>query len=233
MIGLQEAVGRNAYPGRGIIMGRSEGGAAVCAYFVMGRSVNSRNRVFVQEGDGLRTRAHDPQKLADPSLVIYAPVRVLGPHTIVTNGDQTDTIHEALTEGKTFEDALRTRTFEPDGPHWTPRVSGLLTLRDGAVRYALSILKRAPDGPEACQRFFFEYEGAAGQGHFLHTYAGDGDPLPSFAGEPAAVRLAGDIDALTACLWNCLNAQNRVALFVRFIPMDGTPAQTRVCNKLA
>jgi len=232
---LHAAVGRTTYPGRGIILGRSaDGGHAVCAYFIMGRSVNSRNRVFVPEGDGIRTQAHDPSKLADPSLVIYPPVRTLGRHTIVTNGDQTDTVYDALARGGTFEAALRTRTFEPDGPHWTPRISGLLTMADNGFSYTLNILKSAQGDPAERLRFFYEYEAPlAGQGHFLHTYAGDGDPLPSFTGEPEPVSLDECIDATTDTLWNALNEENRVALFVRFLPVSGGPTQTRIRNKLA
>lgn len=229
---LTDAASETRYPGRGIVLGRStEGAHAIIAYFIMGRSENSRNRLFVAEGDGLRTQAHDPRKLTDPSLIIYAPVRVLGGRTIVTNGDQTDTIHDALAAGGSFEDALRTRTFEPDGPNWTPRISGLLSLSEGGLSYKLSILKSAEGDPEVALRFFFEYgTPPAGHGHFLHTYAGDGDPLPSFHGEPTPVRLDGDIDAFTRTLWERLDPENRVALFVRFLPLKGQPHEDRIIN---
>ncbi len=228
-----EAAGRTSYPGRGIILGVSaDGKSAVCAYFIMGRSVNSRNRVFVADGDGIRTEARDPAKLADPSLVIYAPVRVVHDATIVTNGDQTDTVATFLRRGDTFEDALRTRTFEPDAPHYTPRVSGIMERANGACTYKLSILKSADGEPASCRRFFFEYAAPlAGQGHFIHTYAGDGNPLPSFVGEPEPVSIEGGIDAFSETLWNALDADNKVSLFVRFIDLASGAAETRIVNK--
>jgi len=210
-----------------------DGQHAVAAYCIMGRSVNSRNRVFVEDGQGLRTRAHDERKLSDPSLVIYAPVKVLGNQTIVTNGDQTDTISEALAAGGTFESALRAREYEPDAPNWTPRVSGLIVLSGGGFSYKLNILKRSPGEKDACLRFFFEYETPLpGIGHFLHTYAGDGDPLPAYEGEPEPVAIEGGIGEVTRNLWEGLDDENKVSLFVRFIRLvDGTP-ETRVVNKL-
>lgn len=231
---LGKAVGHSPYPGRGIIIGKSaDGKSAVCAYFIMGRSENSRNRVFVTDGDGIRTQAHDEAKVADPSLIIYAPVRVLGDHTIVTNGDQTDTIYDHLTQGGTFESALRTRTFEPDGPNWTPRISGMLTFAEGDFSYKMNILKSSEGNPDACLRFFYEYETPlAGQGHFLHTYAGDGDPLPSFEGDPEPVALVGDIDEITDCIWQSLDEGNKVSLFVRTVDLQtGKAAQTNIINK--
>lgn len=235
MISLQQAMARTPYPGRGIVLGMSaDGASALCAYFIMGRSVNSRNRVFVTDGDGLRTQAHDPSKLSDPSLIIYAPVRVLDGRTIVTNGDQTDTIYKAMGQGGTFESALRTRAFEPDAPNWTPRISGILELGNGSFSYKLSILKSAQGNPDACLRFFYEYETPqAGVGHFIHTYAHDGDPLPSFTGDPEAVVIEGNIDEITLAIWNALNEDNKVSLFVRTIGLQNGETDTRIVNKLA
>ena len=222
----------NSYPGRGIILGKSECGRyAVAAYFIMGRSENSRNRVFVEDGNGIRTEAFDPAKLVDPSLIIYAPVRVLGKTTIVTNGDQTDTVYEQMANGKTFEQSLRIRKFEPDEPNFTPRISGIIELEDG-FSYALSILKSAEGDPSACHRFTFSYDCPQnGIGHFIHTYQGDGNPLPSFEGEPEKIRVTGDIDAFTSKLWNNLNEDNKVSLFVRFIDLETGNADTRIINK--
>lgn len=229
---LQTLLQNNAYPGRGIILGKSaDGNHAVIAYFIMGRSENSRNRVFVPFEGGIKTQAFDPAKLRDPSLIIYAPVRVSGNDTIVTNGDQTDTIYEFLESGATFEDALRTRTFEPDAPNYTPRISGLVCLRNG-FSYKLSILKSADGNPSAVRRFFFDYTPAVdGEGHFLHTYRCDGDPIPSFEGEPERVELSGDIDRFTAMLWDNLNADNKVSLFVRYLSLTTGKAETRIINK--
>ena len=228
-VDIKQDLAGNSYPGRGIVIGQSaDGKNAVIAYFIMGRSVNSRNRVFVEEGAGIRTQAHDPAKLSDPSLVIYAPVRVLGEDTIVTNGDQTDTIYDFLKEGKTFEEALRTRTFEPDGPNWTPRISGLLS-PDGS--YKLSILKAADEAGTGCLRQTFEYPGQPGLGHFIHTYKCDGDPIPSYEGEPTPVSIEGDIDAFTASLWENLNQDNKVSLFVRTIDLATGATDTRIVNK--
>lgn len=223
----------NPYPGRGIVLGLSPAGAARMAYFIMGRSENSRNRVFTEKEGGIVTEAADPAKLRDPSLIIYAPVRVLANQTIVTNGDQTDTIYEALAAGGTFEAALRSRVFEPDAPHYTPRISGLVTRADGGFRYKLSILKAGGPDTQSCRRFFFEYDEPSCEiGHFIHTYAGDGDPLPSFCGEPVEVALENGLDAWGAALWHSLNIQNKVALFVRELAPDGT-AETRIYNQYA
>ncbi len=231
-VDIKQDLAGNSYPGRGIVIGQSDDGKnAVIAYFIMGRSVNSRNRVFVEEGAGIRTQAHDPAKLSDPSLVIYAPVRVLGEDTIVTNGDQTDTIYDFLKEGKTFEEALRTRTFEPDGPNYTPRISGIVERGEGSFTYKLSILKSCGGDPDFAQRFFFEYAPKAGLGHFIHTYKQDGDPIPSYEGEPTPVSIEGDIDAFTASLWENLNEDNKVSLFTRFINLETGKAETRIVNK--
>ena len=219
----------NTYPGRGIILGTSEDGeTAVAAYFIMGRSVNSRNRVFIEEPDGIRTEAFDPSKLSDPSLIIYHPVRELGRSLIVTNGDQTDTIREYLERGETLEQALRTREFEPDGPNWTPRISGLLC-PDGS--YKMSILKSADPEGSACARIFFEYPAIKGQGRFLHTYVCDGSPIPTFTGEPERVAISGDIDEFTALLWDNLNQDNKISLFVRYTNIKTGETQQRILNK--
>ena len=219
----------NPYPGRGIVLGQTpDGTRAVIAYFIMGRSENSRNRVFVPDGTGIRTQAFDERKLTDPSLIIYAPVRTVGGRTIVTNGDQTDTVCDFLARGGTFRDALHTRTFEPDAPNYTPRISGLLE-PDGS--YTLSILKSADGDPAACRRFFYEYDvPLPGQGHFIHTYQSDGDPLPSFAGEPWTVGMEDDMEAFRQKLWASLNEANKVALFVRTIDLATGEARTIVMN---
>ncbi|MCD8150711.1 MAG: IMP cyclohydrolase [Clostridiales bacterium] len=223
----------NAYPGRGIILGKTpDGTKAVAAYFIMGRSVNSRNRVFVTEGEGIRTQAFDPSKMEDPSLVIYAPVRVFGNKTIVTNGDQTDTIFDLMDKQMTFEQSLRGREFEPDGPNYTPRISGILHLENGTYSYAMSILKSNNGNPEACNRYMFAYSTPiAGEAHFIHTYMGDGNPLPSFEGEPELVDVLDDIDAYTDLLWTNLNEENKVSLFVRYINIADGSYETRIVNK--
>ena len=221
------------YPGRGIVIGRSEDGTkAVTAYFIMGRSENSRNRVFVEDGEGIRTQAFDPSKLSDPSLIIYAPVRVLGDKTIVTNGDQTDTVYDLMKQGKTFEESLRTREFEPDGPNYTPRISGLMTVSSGKYEYAMSILKSHNGNPDQCDRYTFSYDApVAGEGHFIHTYMKDGNPLPSFEGEPTWVKISGNIDEFTDMIWNNLNQDNKVSLFVRSIDIATGEYETRIINK--
>ena len=218
------------YPGRGVLLGlHADNKRAVAAYFIMGRSENSRNRVFVSDGDGLRTQAFDPAKCSDPSLIIYAPLRVCGRDLIVSNGDQTDTIYEALQQGGSFAEALGSRCYEPDAPNYTPRISGLLTRTDGAFRYQLSILKN--DGNGNCLRFFYQYaQPQPGCGHLIHTYADDGSPLPAFCGEPRPLSLDGGIDALTQRLWQALDAENRVSLFVRYLAPDGS-AESRVINQ--
>ena len=233
MISLAQELQENAYPGRGIVLGRSEDGTkAVAAYFIMGRSENSRNRIFVEEGEGIRTQAYDPSKLTDPSLIIYAPVRVLGHRTIVTNGDQTDTVYEGMEKGLTFEQSLRSRKFEPDAPNYTPRISGLMELENGGYSYSLSILKSNNGDPACCNRYTFSYENcAAGEGHFIHTYLHDGNPLPSFEGEPKLIAIPDDMEKFTNMLWNNLNPENKVSLFVRYIDIATGKYETVIKNK--
>ena len=232
-IDIAKELRTNPYPGRGILIGKSaDGKHAVIAYFIMGRSENSRNRVFIECDGGIRTQAFDESKLSDPSLIIYAPVRVLGDVTIVTNGDQTDTVYDYLLRGAGFEDALRTRTFEPDAPNFTPRISGLVTRAEGDFAYKLSILKSDEYNPASAERFFFEYpQPVAGEGRLIHTYRCDGDPIPSFEGEPKRVALTGGIDELTALLWGSLDENNKVSLFVRTIALATGDVQTRIINK--
>ncbi|MCD7735767.1 MAG: IMP cyclohydrolase [Lachnospiraceae bacterium] len=232
---LEKDLRENSYPGRGIVIGRTKDGAkAVAAYFIMGRSSNSRNRVFVEDGEGIRTQAFDPAKLEDPSLIIYAPVRVLGNKTIVTNGDQTDTIYEGMSSDipLTFEQSLRSREFEPDAPNYTPRISGILQIENGEFDFAMSILKSADGNPAACNRYTFSYQNCvAGEGRFIHTYKSDGNPLPSFEGEPKRVAIPDGIDACTDLLWNSLNEENKVSLFVRYIDIASGAYETRIVNK--
>lgn len=235
MLSLAEELRENSYPGRGIVIGKSEDGTkAVAAYFIMGRSENSRNRVFVKDGEGIRTQAFDPSKLTDPSLIIYAPVRVLGNKTIVTNGDQTDTIYDGMDHQMTFEQSLRTREFEPDAPNYTPRISGIMHVENGTYNYAMSILKSNNGNPDSCSRFTFAYENpAAGEGRFIHTYMHDGNPLPSFEGEPKLVSIPNDMNEFTSLLWESLNEDNKVSLFVRYINIADGTYETRIVNKNA
>ncbi|MDY4971901.1 MAG: IMP cyclohydrolase [Lachnospiraceae bacterium] len=232
-VSIEKELKENSYPGRGIVIGRSaDGTKAVAAYFIMGRSENSRNRVFVEDGNGIRTQAFDPSKLVDPSLIIYAPVRVLGNKTIVTNGDQTDTIFELMDKQMTFEQALRTREFEPDAPNYTPRISGIMHIEDGKYSYAMSILKSNNGDPSSCNRYTFAYNDCpAGEGRFIHTYKGDGNPLPSFEGEPKVVAIPDDMDAFTKTIWNSLNEDNKVSLFVRYIDIATGKFTSRIVNK--
>ncbi|MCR5543113.1 MAG: IMP cyclohydrolase [Eubacterium sp.] len=230
---LAKEIGATSYPGRGIVIGCTpDGKKAAIAYFIMGRSENSRNRVFVTEGEGIRTEAFDPSKMEDPSLIIYAPVRVRGNDTIVTNGDQTDTIFENMDQGDTFEESLRNREFEPDAPNYTPRISGVLHIEDGYT-YEMSILKSNNGDPDQCLRFTFSYDNPkAGEGHFIHTYMGDGNPLPSYEGEPTPVEIpTNDLDEFTDLVWNALNEDNKVSLFTRFIDIDTNKTETRIVNK--
>ena len=233
MLSLEQELKSNAYPGRGIVIGKSKNGKyAVTAYFIMVRSSNSRNRVFVQDGQGFRTQAFDPSKLEDPSLIIYAPVRVLGNKTIVTNGDQTDTIYEGMDKQMTFEQSLRSREFEPDGPNYTPRISGVMHIEGGNYSYAMSILKSNHGDGSSCVRNTFAYETPlAGEGHFIHTYMHDGNPLPSFQGEPKLVEIPDDMEAFTNMLWTSLNEDNKVSLFVRYIDIATGEYETKIINK--
>ncbi len=233
VLSLEQELKSNAYPGRGIVIGKTpDGTKAVTAYFIMGRSENSRNRIFVEDGEGIRTQAFDESKMEDPSLIIYAPVRVLGNKTIVTNGDQTDTIYDGMDHQMTFEQSLRSREFEPDGPNYTPRISGIMHIENGKYNYALSILKSSDGNPDACNRFTFAYENPiAGEGHFIHTYLSDGSPLPSFEGEPKRVAILDDIEAFTTMLWDSLNADNKVSLFVRYIDIATGEYETKIINK--
>ena len=233
MLSIEKELKENAYPGRGIIIGKSaDGTKAVTAYFIIGRSENSRNRIFVEDGEGIRTQAFDESKLTDPSLIIYAPVRVLGNKTIVTNGDQTDTIYEGMDKQLTFEQSLRCREFEPDGPNYTPRISGVMHIEGGQYDYAMSILKSNNGDPSACNRYTFSYENPAnGEGHFIHTYMHDDNPLPSFEGEPKLVGISGDIDTFANMVWESLNEDNKVSLFVRYIDIATRETQTKIINK--
>ncbi|QFJ55700.1 IMP cyclohydrolase [Pseudobutyrivibrio xylanivorans] len=230
---LARELSETTYPGRGIVIGKSSDGTkAVTAYFIMGRSENSRNRVFVEDGDGIRTEAFDPSKLTDPSLIIYAPVKVFNGDTIVTNGDQTDTIYEYMKAGETFEQSLRHREFEPDGPNYTPRISGLMHFENGQFSYSMSILKSNMGDPDSCNRYTFNYSNPkAGSGRFIHTYMGDGNPLPSYEGEPTPIEIDGDIDAFTDLVWSNLNSDNKVSLFVRYIDIATGAKETRIINK--
>lgn len=234
MRSIEKELQNNSYPGRGIIIGKSPNGKyAVTAYFIMGRSENSRNRIFVEEKDGIRTQAFDESKLVDPSLIIYAPVRVLGNKTIVTNGDQTDTIYELMNQQMTFEQSLRTREFEPDAPNYTPRISGIVKAEGGKMNYAMSILKSANGNPDCCERYTFSYLAPlAGEGRLIHTYMSDGNPLPSFEGEPVLVEIGNDdIDSFANKIWNALNEENKVSLFVRYIDIETGCFESRIINK--
>ena len=233
MLSIEEELKNNSYPGRGIIIGKTpDGKKAVTAYFIMGRSENSRNRIFVEDGEGIRTQAFDPSRLTDPSLIIYAPVRVLGNKTIVTNGDQTDTIYAGMDKQLTFEQTLRSREFEPDRPNYTPRISGIMHIENGTYNYAMSILKSNNGSPEGCNRYTFAYENpAAGEGRFILTYMCDGDPLPSFEGEPKLIGISDDMEEFTDLLWNSLNEDNKVSLFVRYIDIETGNYETKIVNK--
>ena len=235
MLSIEKELQENSYPGRGIIIGRSKDGTkAVTAYFIMGRSENSRNRIFVEDGEGIRTQAFDPSKLVDPSLIIYAPVRVLGNKTIVTNGDQTDTIYEGMDRQLTFEQSLRSREFEPDAPNYTPRISGIMHIENGKYSYAMSILKSNQGNPDSCLRFTFAYENPVpGMGHFIHTYVCDGNPLPTFTGEPERVAIENDIDAFADKIWTNLNENNKISLYVRYINIADGTVENRMFNKNA
>ncbi len=226
---LPQLLRKNPYPGRGVVLGATpDGRQSAALYFIMGRSANSRNRVFVEEGEGIRTQARDPEKMEDPSLVIYHPVRRVGRSLIVTNGDQTDTILEYLERGQTLEQALRSREFEPDSPNWTPRISGLLSPDGG---YKLSILKSADEKGSACLRQFFEYPGQPGLGHFIHTYVQDGSPLPIFEGEPERVEIGQDMEDFARQVWESLNEENKISLFVQYTSLETGEACQLIFNK--
>lgn len=222
----------NSYVGRGIVIGKSENGKkAAIAYFIMGRSENSRNRIFKEEGKDVTIYPFDASKVEDPSLIIYSPIRVLENKTIVTNGDQTDTIYDFVAQGKSFSDALKTRAFEPDAPNFTPRISGMVTFDAGDFTYEMSILKSStPDGA-GCNRYTFSYEPVAGLGHFIHTYMCDGNPIPTFCGEPERVTIPDDIDAFTEDIWNNLNEENKISLYVRYIDIETGETEQRLINK--
>ncbi len=229
-LNIGERLRGNAYPGRGIIVGQLKDGRAVFAYFIMGRSENSRNRVFVEDGQGLKTQPYDESKVKDPSLIIYFPVKVVGSDIVVTNGDQTDTIEESLKAGKCFRHALRKRTFEPDAPNFTPRISAILHTR-GAYFYEMSILKSADKEGKACNRYFFDFEPIAGEGRFIHTYQGDGNPLPSFEGEPERVSLPADFKSFAEEIWNSLNEENKISLYCRAIDLKSGKVENILRNK--
>jgi IMP cyclohydrolase len=233
LLSLEKELSSNSYPGRGIVIGLSpDGKHAVTAYFIMGRSENSRNRIFTEDTEGIRTEPHDPEKVEDPSLIIYAPVRVKGNVMIVTNGDQTDTLYDGLSEERTFSQVLEGREFEPDGPNYTPRISGILNLAEGAFSYSLSILKSDRGDPRACVRHTFDYQNPiAGEGRFIHTYHSDGDPLPSFQGEPKPVAISDDIDGFADLIWEHLNEDNKVSLYVKYHNLESGEAKTRIINK--
>ena len=231
---IKKLLSENAYPGRGIVIGKTaDGKKAAIGYFIMGRSVNSRNRIFAETSDGIETKAFDESKLSDPHLIIYAPVRVLNDWTIVTNGDQTDTIYDGLKEGKSFEQSLRCREYEDDAPNFTPRISGLLEISNGKYDYFMSILKSDDGNPDSTHRYTFSYENAQnGEGHFIHTYMSDGNPLPSFEGEPEKISIdTNDIDEFTDILWTNLNEDNKVSLYTRFIDIETGNAEFRIVNK--
>ena len=231
---ISERLEGNSYPGRGIIIGKSaDGKNAVAAYFIMGRSNNSRNRVFAEKDGAVYTEPYDVSKVEDPSLIIYAAIREYEKNLIVTNGNQTDTVCEGLAAGKSFDAALATREFEPDGPNWTPRISGMLTFGNGDFTYKMSILKSGDAEGSFCNRFGFHYAPKAGLGHFIHTYVCDGNPIPTFQGEPERISIPDDIDAFTAEIWNALDENNRISLYVRYTDLVTGKAANRLINKNA
>ena len=232
LLNLSEELKNNAYPGRGIVIGKTpDGKQAVTAYFIMGRSSNSRNRVFVEEGEGIRTQAFDPSKLEDPSLIIYAPVRVLGNKTIVTNGDQTDTVNDGIVTGKSFSESLESREFEPDAPNFTPRISGMLTFGENDFKYEMSILKSLDENGSDCARYTFSYPSKAGLGHFIHTYVTDGNPIPTFQGEPERVAIPDSIDEFADEIWNYLDENNKISLYVRYTDLTDGSYEEKLINK--
>ena len=229
---ISNALSGNTYPGRGIIIGKTADGKCACAaYFIMGRSANSRNRVFTESGGEVRTEPYDITRVQDPSLIIYTALKSYQNNLIVTNGDHTDTIYNALTKGGAFETALNTREFEPDAPNFTPRISGLLTFENGDFTYKMSILKSVDDKGSACARYFYDYPSTAGLGHFIHTYLHDGDPIPSFIGEPERIQIDSDIEYFTNSLWNALNDDNKISLYVRYVDLKTLKCENRLINK--
>lgn len=220
----------NPYAGRGIIIGKTDS-SAVIAYFIMGRSDNSRNRVFIENGSEVIIHPFDASKVEDPSLIIYSPIREYKNNLIVTNGDQTDTIYDFVSAGKTFEEALNTREFEPDAPNFTPRISGMLTFENNDFTYKMSILKSADENGSACSRYTFAYPSVTGVGHFIHTYITDGNPIPTFCGEPERIDIVNDIDEFTSNIWNNLNEQNKISLYVRYIDLKSGKTENRMINK--
>ena len=229
---MQQRLEGNTYPGRGIVIGKSaDGKSAVAAYFIMGRSTNSRNRIFTEKDGAVYTEPFDASKVEDPSLIIYAAIRQYENNLIVTNGNQTDTVYEGLAAGKSFDDALSVREFEPDGPNWTPRISGMLTFDGGDFTYKMSILKSGDAEGSFCNRFGFHYVPKAGLGHFIHTYVCDGNPIPTFQGEPERVSIPNDIDAFTGEIWNALDENNKISLYVRYIDLETGKETCRMINK--
>ncbi|MGN0452316.1 MAG: IMP cyclohydrolase [Ruminococcus sp.] len=229
---IKELLSENTYPGRGIIIGKTEDGKnAVVAYFIMGRSENSRNRVFIEEGEEVIIHPFDASKVEDPSLIIYSPIRVYENNLIVTNGDQTDTVYDGLKAGISFEQALTSREFEPDAPNFTPRISGMLTFDEGDFTYKMNILKSADENGTACNRYNYAYNSLPGVGHFIHTYVCDGNPIPTFMGEPERIAVFGDIDKFTDTIWSSLNEQNKISLYVRFVDLETGKVENRMINK--
>ncbi|MGN0711846.1 MAG: IMP cyclohydrolase [Anaerovoracaceae bacterium] len=229
---LKETLESNTYGGRGIVIGKTpDGTKAAIAYFIMGRNENSRNRIFIEEGDEVIINAFDPSKLEDPSLIIYSPIKVHENKTIVTNGDQTDTVYDFIVKGDTFENALDTREFEPDGPNWTPRISGMLTFDDGDFSYKMSILKSGDSEGTICNRYYYNYKSLSGLGHYIHTYQHDGNPIPTFCGEPERVAILDDIDEFADMIWNSLNEANKVSMYVRYIDLATGKIENRMVNK--
>ncbi len=230
--GIESLIRDNSYVGRGIVIGKSQDGTkAVFAYFIMGRSENSRNRIFIENGEDVTIYPFDESRVEDPSLIIYSPIKKIGNEIIVTNGDQTDTVYEFIKNGKTFEQALETRCFEPDAPNFTPRISGIITLKDGDFTYKMSILKSADEKGTACSRYCFSYPALSGLGHFIHTYNHDGNPIPTFTGEPERVAVLNDIDEFTDSIWNNLDENNKISLYVRYIDLKDGSVQSRMINK--
>lgn len=229
---IVELIKDNSYVGRGIVIGKSQDGKnAVTAYFIMGRSENSRNRVFIENGEEIVIHPFDASKVEDPSLIIYSPIRVFENNVIVTNGDQTDTVYDFVSTGKTFEQALETREFEPDAPNFTPRISGMITLNDSDFNYKMSILKSADANGSSCNRYSFSYNSLPGLGHFIHTYQCDGNPIPTFQGEPERVEIPNDIDEFTTSIWENLNENNKISLYVRYINLETGKIENRLINK--